>query len=72
MARASWNDDVYIHGANLPDGLSKWSLVLLPCSVAHYGVAVLALADFDRHANELRIPPVGAALIDCARAYLYA
>ena len=44
--------------------------VPLPCSVARYGVAVLAYTDFDLRVDAVRVPLVEAALVDCARICL--
>ena len=57
---------------SLLGGASSDIRVLLSCPIARCWVAVLAFTDFDVHANNLRIPPAGTALIDCVRAYLYA
>ena len=45
--------------------------VLSSRSIAHCGIAVFALTHFDLRANNLRIPPVRAALVDRVHAYLY-
>ena len=45
--------------------------MLLPSPIAHCGIAAFALADFDVHADNLRIPPVRAGLVYCMRAYSY-
>ena len=45
--------------------------VLLPYSVAYFGVAASALSDFGPHADDLRVLPAEAALADCLRVCLY-
>ena len=38
--RASWYDDMHVRGANLPDALRKWSLVVV---VAYCGISEVLL-----------------------------
>ena len=42
--------------------------VLLPCSIAHFGVAASAFSDFGPYVDNLRALPAEAALVDYVRA----